>query len=593
MMNKFPQDIIDTIRGFVSNVDEKILIFIGLVILVAIPFLIYLSAYRKKGKKYKLVYNNLENRVNDLHNHDVFSTVSLDVGLFTNSKFQVIVKQWQKRLKHINQEDIKIIDDLLGVLDIAVKNRNYIDFDEIKPDVEKDIEEIEGKLNFIHEEINNYIHEKVSNQNVMNKYKEIIDELKVEYIKNSVKFDELEYKIDSMFSNLSANLKKYEEYQQQGKTHENDILAMKIVDNINTLNYIIKESPEFISIFFNEIKPHMNTLKDKVEKLKESKHEENLKPIEEYKKTYNLYEKVENNLQQMKFENCASNVKVLQENIKNLSTSLDVELTSIMIVEDAFTEIAAQFVVIEEKARDIHQFYIELNKNYGVDKKNLDEISFIEKNVVSLKDKIYSMKDQYETKEITATEIKDKLIEGFEFLKEINDKFDILFNEVGNIFKGEENIHKEIRYVKNIMTRIRKLLVSSNLYDIEIYKKEYFRLAGSVDEIAKMTREYPIDLISINTKLSKVKHDVELALEGVNILASTTLLAKHAYLFASRYNSGKEKNRFELSIIEELIRNSNNEEALTRAIRFVENVDIESVPLLIDSFAEKSKKLFI
>ena len=216
---------------------------IVLIVLIGIAFIVSLICFLlyRKNKKKKMLESikNLDVRKNILDSKPVLVELSKIEEIAKNEQLEEKINEFKTRYEEIKTTKIVKINDMIVELDVLVEQRSVKEFYDQYANVEMEIEETEGSINKILEEIDEIA-------SCEEKYRDIITKLKAKYRFLEKEFNDKESLLDELKDTIKMQFENIEKRFSDFDIIMEENLYNEFINEINDelLKKEFKDDPE-------------------------------------------------------------------------------------------------------------------------------------------------------------------------------------------------------------------------------------------------------------------------------------------------------------------------------------------------------------
>lgn len=599
----YVEPLIDKINKFIWDLTQStnlsydlILIIGGSVLLFLLVLLGLWIKIKRRKKKYLRLLNNGKNELVKIQSHSVFTVLStMSFDLLSNEQYTVILKRWETSIKQLKEDEVHSFSSLINVLESLYKQKKYKQFNDMKDLIDSDIRSITYKLDILFNEISEYLNTEVSNDNLLVKYEEIVEELIQEYAEKQESFYQVKDKMDLFLKEITFNLGKYQHLFKDNEHGNLTEFTKDVTMKIEKLNSIVKEAPKVLEYFSVEVKPRLDMFDTYVDVITKNYHSLIADFMVKYQNQKQIVAEVEEKINNLDF-NFVDFEFQMQEVINFLDNSeymLEHYYQDINYIETTIANGENEIISIVEKNENLQNHFDSMGDYYYVDEESVEKLDSSVKLVEILKDDIQNIKNKYHNKAKSLDLIKAEATDINETIKSISTQLEQLYSEYNLMKDSESKIQTDITFIQNIIHASRRLIVNANLVEYDNIQEKYKILNDDLNKIYEISKQKSINLLQLSSLVETSKLEVETTVAEINKIAHNVLFAEHAFMFICRYNQDKEIHEVELQILEELIMNKEYDEALDRSLKFLEINNYKSIDLLTQTFKERYGHLLI
>ena len=583
---------LDKIKDFIqegNNLTTIIIIasFVGIFILLVV-ILLLLGLKKKKFRK-QLGY--IRSKIEELKQHEVIKNYTAYDNLKSDQKLGMLVLKWKKEIeKFIREVDAQF--SMLDVLEDAINQGNYQYFVSLVVNIEKDIQELEEKANKYKEEIIEYVDMASDNRKYINKYHEMYQELKQEYITNCEVFKENKERIERFFNDLDKKFSKCYKFIDNSEFTEADNIASEIFKDIKVIENYLHKAPQIITRINDEIIPKLYQLSNFAEKFTIN---ELLSLNVDFKKQLDRYTKeikrILEELNSFEVSDFEGSLQEIEYYISNTITRLEKESKNKEYLVDSLTSHKTQLLKIENTAKNFISIFKIVIGSYNITNKEIEAMETLLDNVKIIKEKLNVLEHQLTQKDLSYNE----MINEVKFIKNeissISQELDGNLVIIDEIYKDEKAAREQINLMTEKINGTKKYIKYANLDNQDKYLNILKQLNQELAQLYVLLGTFPIDIVKLNNAVKVFVNRVENITQEINRVIYKTLLAEFVIVYANRYFKNTDYQE-DLLIAEDLFYKRNYNSAYEKAMEVLEKINVKNKKIVLEKYQAQFNEIF-
>lgn len=548
-----------------------IILIVSVVLIFILTLLIYFL-YRKNSKKKMLEsIKNLDIRKNVLDSKPVLVELSKIEDIAKNEQLEEKINDFKLRYEEIKTTKIVKINEEILELDVLVEQRSIKEFYDQYANVELELEETEGSINKILEEI-----EEIAS--CEEKYRDIITKLKAKYRFLEKEFNDKEsllgdFKdiVKMQFENIEKRFSDFDIIMEEKLYNEIKLVVNAIDTMIDHLDVVIKELPDILLLINDLIPRRINELKNEYDLLIEQGYplkylnfEINLEEIANRKNEIITRAKVLN------IDNSLFDLRNILEFLDDIFKDFEKEKSARKEFEEKNEIFSNKVKKIEKIIKGLYEQMDDIKELYGLKEADLEviddinlKLSGVIKDYRSLMRKVKKCECSYMKNNIVLDELLQRILI-------VEDAFDKALKSLGSIYDDEMRAREQLTEFKKL---IRECSDKLRKHHLPIIVDNYFiELQDANDAILEIEKELDMKPIVIKTLNIRVDTARDLVFKLFN---TTDEMIKKAYfteillVYANRYRNDTEIDRG-LSKTEMLYFRGEYEESFNLVLKVIE-----------------------
>ncbi len=588
-------EVIEMLEGFKEFLEKgenlKLAIIIASFVVLFILLMTVIIIFNAKKKKYRNTLDVLRERIQELKQHEVIKNYSSYDNLKTDQKLGMLVLRWKKEIEKLVRE-VDAQYSMLDVLEDAIDQNNYQYFVSLKNAFNKDINELEEKANRFKDEIIEYIDMASDNRKYINKYREMVTDLKKTYINHGDQYKHNEEKIETYFKQIESKFEECHQCIEQSQFVEADNIASNIFKEIKILENYIQNSPKLLERINTVLKPKFDHLKD----LANHFNEEELKIMKiEYKKQYDHHyiqtENIIDEVNTFKVDDFDSRLNEVEKFLNQYTKQLETELENKNYIKDHLIIQNENIVKVENTAKNFISIFKIVQGSYNITDKEIKMIEQILFDIDIIKKQLSDLDKQFKHHEISNVEIREQLENITNKIAMISKELDHHLVIIDEIYKDEQSAREQISLMTEKINGTKKYIKYANFDDHKKYLKIIRNLNLELTQLYMLLSSFPIDIVRLNDALKGLVHKVEKTTQDINGIVYKTLLTEFVLVYANRYFSKKEYQK-DLLMAEELFYKKSYNKAYDKVMEVLEKINPKDKKIVLEKYQTKFSEIF-
>ena len=393
------------IEDFIKDGNNlTILIIIVSIIGIIILLLLILLLLGLKKKKYRKQLNLIRIKIENLRQHDVIKNYNAYDNLKNDQKLGMLVLKWKKEIENFIRE-VDAHYSMLDVLEDVISQGNYQYFITLKASMEKDVQELEEKANNYQEEIIEYVDMASDNRKYIDKYQEMLIDIKQEYIIKSNIFKDNKEKVEKYFNEIDKKFTLCYRYIESSNFSDADNIASEIFKDIKIMENYIRKAPELIKKINEDLKPKIDQLNKLIEKFAD----EELQALNiDCNKQVNHYLTELNNIlsaiNDFTLTDFTTQLQEIEYYIQNTISRLEKESINKDYINDNFQNQKNELLKIEKTAKNFIAIFKIVTGSYNITNKEIEDMEALLSNIELIKGNLQRLENYLALNQLTFNE---------------------------------------------------------------------------------------------------------------------------------------------------------------------------------------------
>lgn len=522
---------------------------IVLIVLIGIAFIVSLICFLlyRKNKKKKMLESikNLDVRKNILDSKPVLVELSKIEEIAKNEQLEEKINEFKTRYEEIKTTKIVKINDMIVELDVLVEQRSVKEFYDQYANVEMEIEETEGSINKILEEIDEIA-------SCEEKYRDIITKLKAKYRFLEKEFndkesllDELKDTIKMQFENIEKRFSDFDIIMEENLYNEIKLVVNAIDAMIDHLEVVIRELPDILLLIndlipqrIKELTKEYNSLLEQGYPLKYLNFEENMEEIENRKKEIITRAKVLN------IDNSLFDLRNILEYLDDIFKDFEKEKNAKKDFEENNKVFSSKIKKIEKVIKGLYEQMDDIKDLYGLKEEDLEVIDNINLKLATVIKEYKSLLRKVKKCECSYMKNNVVLYELLQKISYVESEFDKAIKSLGSIYDDEMRAREQLTELKSLIIecsdKIRKhhLPIILDKYFIELQDAN-----EAIIEIEKELDQKPIVIKTLNIRVDTARDLVFKLYNTTDDMIRNAYFTELLLVYANRYRNDTEINR--------------------------------------------------
>lgn len=577
---------------FIKDKDNLAIIIISAAFIVLfITLMIILLVLGLKKKKYRKLLIVLRKRIQSIKQHEVIKNYATYDNLKNDQKLGMLILRWKKEVEKLVQE-IDAQYSLLDVLEDAIEQNNYKYFLSLKINFEKDLDELEKKANHFKNDIIEYVDMASDNRNYINKYYEMLTELKSEYIQNSSVYKDNQDKLEDFFLEIETKFKDCNKYIELSRFNDADNLASNIFKDIKILENYIHNAPKILKRINDDMIPkfyYLNKLANQFTEEEFSNMQINFQ--NQFDSNMNKLKLIIKEINNFSIEDFTDELDTLDYYLNNTITRLDKEHSNKIYISDTINQQKANIEKIENTAKNFISIFKIVEGSYNITYQDINLIEQIIQNIECIKKSLNDIENRYLNKLDTYTQITEAIDALSNVIAKLSKELDDKLVIIDDIYKDEKAARDQINLLTEKINGTKKYLKYAYLDNQDHYLKIIKQLSIELSQLYVLLGTFPIDIVKLNEAVSIIKEKVEKTTQEINRQIYKVLLTEFVLMYAYRYFSNQEYQKGILSA-EELFFKHDYTSAFEKIMDILDKISPKERKLVLEKYQMKFNELF-
>lgn len=580
------------IEDFIKDGNNlTILIVIASIVGVIIILILILFLLSLKKKKYRKQLNLIRIKIENLRQHEVIKNYNAYDNLKSDQKLGMLVLKWKKEIENFIRE-VDAHYSMLDVLEDAISQGNYQYFITLKVNIEKDVQELEEKANKYQEEIIEYVDMASDNRKYIDKYQEMIQDIKQDYISKSNLFKDNKERIEKYFNEIDKKFTLCYRYIESSNFSDADNVASEIFKDIKIIENYVTKAPNIIKKINEDIRPKLNQLNDIAKKFTD----EELQALNiDCKKQVNYYmmelNNILNSINAFELTDYTSQLQEIEYYLANTISRLEKESINKDYILDNFQIQKSELLKIEKTARNFIAIFKMVTGSYNITNKEIEDMEALLSNIELIKGNLKRLENYISLNQLTFNEAIGEIEKINNEILVISKELDKNLVVIDEIYKDEKTAREQINLMTEKINGTKKYIKYANLDNQDKYLKVLKQLNQDLAQLYVLLGSFPIDIVKLNQAVKVFVNRVENTTQEINRIIYKILLTEFVLMYANRYFKNKEYQK-QLLLAEELFYQKNYNKAYEIVMNVLEEIDVRNKKLVLEKYQEKFNEIF-
>lgn len=580
------------IEDFIKDGNNlTILIVIASIVGVIIILILILFLLSLKKKKYRKQLNLIRIKIENLRQHEVIKNYNAYDNLKSDQKLGMLVLKWKKEIENFIRE-VDAQYSMLDVLEDAISQGNYQYFITLKVNIEKDVQELEEKANKYQEEIIEYVDMASDNRKYIDKYQEMIQDIKQDYISKSNLFKDNKERIEKYFNEIDKKFTLCYRYIESSNFSDADNVASEIFKDIKIIENYVTKAPNIIKKINEDIRPKLNQLNDIAKKFTD----EELQALNiDCKKQVNYYmmelNNILNSINAFELTDYTSQLQEIEYYLANTISRLEKESINKDYILDNFQIQKSELLKIEKTARNFIAIFKMVTGSYNITNKEIEDMEALLSNIELIKGNLKRLENYISLNQLTFNEAIGEIEKINNEILVISKELDKNLVVIDEIYKDEKTAREQINLMTEKINGTKKYIKYANLDNQDKYLKVLKQLNQDLAQLYVLLGSFPIDIVKLNQAVKVFVNRVENTTQEINRIIYKILLTEFVLMYANRYFKNKEYQK-QLLLAEELFYQKNYNKAYEIVMNVLEEIDVRNKKLVLEKYQEKFNEIF-
>ena len=560
-----------------------IILIVSIVVILIVTLLCFYLYRKNKKKKMLESIRNLDVRKNILDSKPVLVELSKIEEIAKNEQLEEKINDFKTRYEEIKTTRIVKINDMIVELDVLVEERSTKEFYDKYANVEMELEETEGSINKILEEI-----EEIAS--CEEKYRDIITKLKAKYRFLEKEFNDKESLLDDLkdtikmqFENIEKRFSDFDVIMEEKLYNEIKLVVNAIDGMIDHLEVVIKELPDILLLIndlipqrVKELEKEYNNLLEQGFPLKYLNFEANIEEVENRKKDIITRAKVLN------IDNSLFDLRNILEYLDDIFKDFEKEKNAKKEFEDNNEVFSSKVKKIEKVIKGLYEQMDDIKDLYGLKEEDLEVIDNINLKLASVIKEYKALLRKVKKCECSYMKNNVVLYELLQKISYVEDEFDKAIKSLGSIYDDEMRAREQLTELKSLIRecsdKIRKhhLPIIVDNYFIELQDAN-----EAIIEIEKELDQKPIVIKTLNIRVDTARDLVFKLYNTTDIMIRNAYFTELLLVYANRYRNDTEIDRG-LSKTEMLYFRGEYEESFNLVLKVLETKEKGATKRVLD-----------
>lgn len=551
---------------------KYIIVFMTLFII----FIVIGLFYRKK------IYQDvdrLEALKIDIMNRPITEELARVKNLNMTGQTEELFERWRNEWDDLVTNDLPHIEELLfDVEDYADKYR-FKKAKVIVEQIETIIEEIEGKIRTILDELQELIGSEEQNRSDIEEQKAIFRELKKSLLAHIHNFDKAEKSLEQHLDTVDKKFSEFNELTNSGNYLQARETVLFIKANLHDIEEKMEKIPHLLIECEINIPSQLEEIKQGYNEMKSKEYLLDHIPLDrEVNEIRQNLKEILQLLMNADVKKAEEKLTIVQDKIETLYDLLEQEVLAQRYVRNEVEKIDEILFSLSEEARQTNADTSYVQQSYHLNEQHIEKYRQIEKQVQHLLNRFSIINLKISEKSSAYSLIKEELEDIVEQIQTVrnhhNDFRDFLLALRSDELKARETINE----MRLTLLNTKRLINKSNIPGVpESYSVMIQDAKQSLESIKIKLEEKPLDMDAINDLLTSTVEMVNHAYERTNEMINQALLVEKVIQYGNRYRSHYVKLARKLTEAEQAFRKFDYTTALEEAATALEKVDPNAI----------------
>ncbi|MBD1223904.1 septation ring formation regulator EzrA [Virgibacillus halodenitrificans] len=496
---------------------------------------------------------------------------SLNLSGETQEKFEA----WKERWEFIITKELPDIEEHLFDAEESADRYRFSKAKKILHNVEEILQSIEKEIEKLLAEVDELLQSEESSRQEVEEILPHIKACRKKLSQNRYQYGKAEAYFDKEIDVLEKKLNNYYSLVEQGNYLEAKQIVDEIKLSLDQLEQQLEVFPRIYKLCKYELPSQLDNLYSGIKGMKEDGYRvEHLafeKEIRTYQEQLLLMVK---KLEAGDLQNTESLIEDVEVRIKEMYQLLEKEAL-------AKNYLDTQIPSYEESLGDINNAFLDtklevekLKHAYYFEDHDMERYLMLENTIAKLKTELEELLLELENEDTSHSKLREQVEQGFEQLKELNEKHDAFRKRVHNLRKDELEAKEKLIEIRNKLADTQRKLKKSNVPGVPQFIWDMIRKASDKNtRVMKVLEKQPLEMSNVQEALAEANDAVEHVIEQTNVMLDQAYLTEQVIQYANRYRSQYPLLAAKLAEAERLFRTYDYELALEHAAKAIEEIE--------------------
>lgn len=561
-----------------------IIIISGIILLIA--FFIISSYFRRKI--YKEI-DALEGRKIQILNKPLTDEIAKVKGIEMVGKTEEQFELWRTEWDEIVTIHLPNLEEHLFDAEEAADKYLFKKAKGYLADMHAHLKQIEDRIAFIKNEVNELITSEELNRKEINDLKEQYKQLRKYLLTHHIELGGTAAFFDKELEQLSEQFTAFNTASDSGDHLEARRVLLTIDKKLIDMQEKVDVVPELIVQIKSELPNTFKELELGVKEMSEQgyllEHLGVQKEIDQIKK---LHEQVKELItQEVKIAEATDVIQDIHKKVDQVYDVLEAEVLAKKFVTDEREQInqrmqasAEQLVLLKEETEEVQL-------SYQIEKENLDLQKGLEKSLHKLQNRLAIIEEALDDKSHSFTSIREMLEEVNLQMEELQGTSQSYQDKLQNLRKDELQAIKKVQEFRRSIAEIRRMAQKSNLPGLpEAFYNKMDEAISAIELAVEKLDARPLQMQQVSEHIEEAEKTVVSFTKQAEAIIDQAIWAERVIQYGNRYRSRYNSVAIKLATAEDKFRHFQYEEALELAADAVEEVEPGVIQVLEEKFEE-------